>query len=190
MGAPKRTRKQYERPSTMWNKQRIEEEHKLRDDYGLKNLRELWKAASEIRRIRRHIREVLSGNVSDTVGRDIVAKLAREGVVGEGATFEDILIIKPESLLERRLQTIVFRRGMAKTLSQSRQLIAHGFIAINGRKVKSPGYVVRKVEESAISYYKPIRIEFQQQAPAAPPPAAEGAGVAAPESPEGKEESK
>ncbi len=156
----------------MWNKQRIEEEHKLRDDYGLKNLSELWKAASEIRRIRRHIRDVLSGNLSDSVGRDIIARLAKEGIVGENATFDDILVIKPESVLERRLQTVVYRKGLAKTLKQSRQLIAHGFIAINGRRVKSPGYIVKKLDEGVISYYKPIKIEFEQQAPAAPRPPA------------------
>ena len=163
----------------MWNKQRIEEEHKLRDDYGLKNLRELWKAASEIRRIRRHIREVLSGSLNGAVGRDIIARLAKEGIVGEGATLDDILVIKPESVLERRLQTVVYRKGMAKTLKQSRQLIAHGFIAINGKRVKSPGYIVKKSDESVISYYKPIKIEFGQHAPAAPQqaaPAADGAG--------------
>ncbi len=152
----------------MWNKQRIEEEHKLKADYGLKNLGELWKAASEIRRMRRHVREVLSGNLSDNVGRDIVAKLSRNGIVNDSATFDDVLVIKPESVLERRLQTVVFRRGMAKTLKQSRQLIAHGFIAINGRRVKSPGYIVRKSEEGSISYYKPIKIQFEQQAPATP----------------------
>ncbi len=167
MGSPKRKRKKYDRPSAMWNKQRIEEEHKLRDDYGLKNLGELWKATSEIRRIRRHIREVLSGNLGDAVGRDVVARLARQGIVGEGATFDDILVIKPATLLERRLQTIVYRKGMAKTLKQSRQLIAHGFIAINGKRVKSPGYIVKKGDEGALSYYKPIKIEFEN-VPAAP----------------------
>lgn len=148
----------------MWNKQRIEEEHKLRDNYGLKNLGELWKAASEIRRIRRHIRDVLSGSAADNVGKDIVARLARQGIVSDGAAFDDILVIKPEALLERRLQTVVYRKGMAKTLRQSRQLVAHGFIAINGRKVRSPGYIVKRDEESEISYYKPIKIEFVQQA--------------------------
>ena len=53
MGAPRRNRKKFERPAAIWNKQRIESEHKLADTYGLKNLRELWKATSEIRRIRR-----------------------------------------------------------------------------------------------------------------------------------------
>ena len=58
---------------------------------------------------------------------------------------------------------------MAKTLKQSRQLIAHGFISINGRRIKSPSYLVKKGEESGIGYYKKISIEtapIAQQAPA------------------------
>ena len=167
----------------MWNKKRIEEEHKLKSDYGLKNLRELWKATSEIRRIRRNVREVLSGNVSDEVGKNVVARLARHSIVSEGAILDDLLVITPQSILERRLQTVVFRKGLAKTFKQSRQLIAHGFIAVNGRRTKSPGYLVRKDEEAAVTYYKPIKI--QQDAPAAP--AAQAAPAApAPEGPKGE----
>ncbi len=163
MGAPKRNRKKYERPSTMWDKQRIESEHKLAGAYGLRNLRELWKATSEIRRIRRNAREVLSGSAGSEVGRQIISRLARYNVVEEGAIPDDLLVIKPESLLERRLQTIVYRKGMAKSLKQARQLITHGFIAINGRHVSSPGYLVNRNEEQQISYYKAIQIEQQVQ---------------------------
>ncbi len=156
----------------MWNKKRIEEEHKLKADYGLKNLRELWIATSEIRRIRRNVREVLSGKVSDDVGRDVIARLARQSIVGESAILDDLLLIKPEAILERRLQTVVYRKGLAKTLAQSRQLITHGFISINGQRTKSPGYLVKKLEESGISYYKPITIEQTPVPPAAPQAAA------------------
>lgn len=173
MGAPKRNRKKYERPAAIWNKQRIEEEHKLKSDYGLKNLRELWKVTSEIRRIRRNIRAVLSGNASEETGRAIVSRLANYNIIKGDAVLDDLLIMKPESILERRLQTMIYRKGMAKSLRQSRQLITHGFISINGRKARSPGYWVKSNEESGISYYKPINIETvvstQPQAGAAAP---------------------
>ena len=169
MGAPKRNKKKFDRPSAMWDKKRIEEEHKIKQEYGLKKLGELWKATSEIRRVRRNIREVLSGSASETVGKDIIARLAKYNVVRENAIPDYVLVVKPQSLLERRLQTIVYRKGMAKTLKQSRQLIAHGFISINGRRIKSPSYLVKKGEESGIGYYKKISIEtapIAQQAPA------------------------
>lgn len=166
----------------MWNKQRIEEERKLVNDYGLKNHRELWKATSEIRRIRKNVREVLSGSAEDQVGKDVVARLARHNIVADGAILDDLLVITPSAILERRLQTVVYRKGMAKTLSQSRQFIAHGFIAINGRRTKSPGYLVRKSEEAAITYYKPIKME--QPLPTTAATAAGTAPAAAPAAPE------
>jgi small subunit ribosomal protein S4 len=158
MGAPRRTRKKFQRPSDIWNKERIEEEHKLRDDYGLKNLNELWRATSEIRRIRRNVRAVLSGKISEGTGKELISRLSRFGIVRDGAILDDLLEITPQNVLDRRLQSVVLRKGLAKTSRQARQLIAHGFIAINGKRAKSPGYLVSKSEEEAIAYYKPINI--------------------------------
>lgn len=170
----------------MWNKARIDEEHKLKADYGLKNLRELWKATSEIRRVRRNVREVLSGRVSDEVGKGVIGRLARYNIVGENAVLDDLLLVKPATILERRLQTVVYRKGLAKTLKQARQLVTHGFIAVNGQRTKSPGYMLKKGEEDTVTYYKPITIE--QAAPAAPQAAAVAAEAPAPEATEPKGE--
>ncbi|MCQ4335807.1 MAG: 30S ribosomal protein S4, partial [Sulfolobales archaeon] len=52
-----------------------------------------------------------------------------------------------------RLQTIVFKKGLARTIHQARQLIVHGHIAIGGRRVTSPGYIVKKSEEDLIDFY-------------------------------------
>ncbi len=175
MGAPKRTRKKFQKPAEMWNKERIEKEHKLRDDYGLKNLNELWRATSEIRRVRRNVRAVLSGRTDESTGGKMVSRLSRYGIVKEGAILDDLLGITPENVLERRLQSLVCRKGMAKTMKQARQFIAHGFIAVNGKRVKSPGYVVSRVDENQISYYKPINIEQKADAGPVQPTAAAAA---------------
>ena len=168
MGAPRRNRRKYEKPSSIWNKQRIEEEHKLKESYGLKNLKELWKATSEIRRVKRNARDVLSGRSSANTGSDIIARLSRFNIVKEDAIADDLLVLKPEAILERRLQTIVYRKGMSKSIKQARQLIAHGFISISGRRVKSPGYLVSRAEEGNIGYYKQIKIETSPPAAEAP----------------------
>ena len=55
-------------------------------------------------------------------------------------------------MLERRLQTIVWKKGLARTIYQARQLIVHGHIAIAGRRVTSPGYLVSREEEDRIDY--------------------------------------
>ena len=64
-----------------------------------------------------------------------------------------ILSLKVQAALERRLQTLVHRKGLARSPKQARQLITHGHIAIAGRRVTIPGYHVTRIEENAISYY-------------------------------------
>ncbi|MDE1874415.1 MAG: 30S ribosomal protein S4 [Candidatus Micrarchaeota archaeon] len=182
MGAPKRIRKKYETPSMMWDSARIQREHELKSKYGLRNLRELWILNSELRRIKQNARSVLSGKSSEQTGKDIVARLSRYGIVKNDATPDDLLVIGVEALLERRLQTVVLRKGFAKTTKQARQLIAHGIISINGRRVTSPGHLVLASEEQAIAYYKPFKIQTETpQAPAAVVAAAETAAPAATE---------
>jgi small subunit ribosomal protein S4 len=159
MGAPRRFRKKYEKPTMMWDRQRIQEEHSLVEKYGLRNLRELWKASTELRRIRRNVKELFSGRASEEKGKQIIGRLAKYGIIKPDATLDDLLVLTPDAFLERRLQTVVFKKGLAKTIKQARQLITHGFIAINGKKVTVPGYMVKPEEEKGISYYKPFNIE-------------------------------
>ncbi len=55
-----------------------------------------------------------------------------------GGTGENLL-----KLLERRLDNVVFRLGMAASRREARQMVGHGHIQINGRKVSIPSYIVR-----------------------------------------------
>jgi small subunit ribosomal protein S4 len=50
------------------------------------------------------------------------------------------------SLLERRLDNVVYRLGFAPTLLAARQLVVHGHILVNGRKVDRPSYTLRPGE--------------------------------------------
>ncbi len=52
--------------------------------------------------------------------------------------------------LERRLDTLVFRLGFANARRQARQLVRHGHISVNGRKVNIPSYQVRVGDEIAV----------------------------------------
>ncbi|MEM3781660.1 MAG: 30S ribosomal protein S4 [Candidatus Micrarchaeaceae archaeon] len=158
MGSPRRLRKKYEAPSRMWNAARIAQEHEIRQKYGLKNMHEEWLAESELRRIRKNVRDILAGRQSEVTGKQIISRLASYGIVSNSATLDELLSVSVESLLARRLQSVVVKKGMARTLSQARQLITHGFISINGRKVTVPGYLVKVSEENAIGYYKPIDV--------------------------------
>ena len=46
-------------------------------------------------------------------------------------------------LLERRLDTVIFRMGFARTIMQARQFVNHGHIVVNGRKVNIPSFLVK-----------------------------------------------
>ncbi len=154
----------------MWNRVRIDHEHEIKERYGLRNLRELWTASTEVSRIRRNAREVLSNKAGENVGKDIISRLVKYNIVSKDAKVDDLLGVTPEAILGRRLQSIVLKVGLSKTIKQSRQLITHGFISINGRKVKSPGYLVTSDEETKVGYYKPIDLSAAPQAPSAPAP--------------------
>ncbi|EQD26450.1 30S ribosomal protein S4P, partial [mine drainage metagenome] len=58
MGDPKFARRSYDTPKHPWEQVRMDEERKLLVKYGLKNKRELWKAQSQLRDIRRQARQL------------------------------------------------------------------------------------------------------------------------------------
>ena len=68
-----------------------------------------------------------------------VAKLKKLGILQETAVLDNVLDLTIEDILERRLQTIVFRKGLARTVFQSRQLITHGHVTIDERRITIPG---------------------------------------------------
>ncbi|MCK4327833.1 MAG: 30S ribosomal protein S4 [Candidatus Diapherotrites archaeon] len=155
MGDPRKPRKKYSTPSHPYEKDRIEEENTLIKGYGLKNKREIWKAESQIRKYRTLARQLQAdrGPTADSKKTELVAKLMSIKLVGGGATLDDVLGLTVTNFLDRRLQTIVFKKGLATTPKQARQFIVHGIISVSGRKVTVPGYVVTAGEEEKIGYY-------------------------------------
>ncbi len=152
----------------MWNLERINADKELVEKYGLKNRRELWKVQSEVRRIRRNARLLLSGESGySNMKDDMLKRLVKIGVVQNSATIDNLLDLKASNVLDRRLQTVVFKKGLAKTIKQSRQLIVHGFVAVGGTRVNRPGYVVDANLETQIAYYKPIDLSIKEPKPAA-----------------------
>ncbi len=159
MGKPKFSRKKYETPSHPWQEDRIKAENELIKKYGLKNKREIWKAETKLRNYRGQARELLAkvrtGDPQSKKESDqLLMSLSRMNILKPNATLDDVLALDTESILSRRLQTLTYLKGLARTPNQARQLIAHGHLAIGGRKVTVPGYIVTKEEESEISYIK------------------------------------
>jgi len=145
MGDPKKQRKKYETPRHPWRLAQIQDELKLIGDYGLRNKRELWRYKTEISRIRGMVRSLLAKTeeARSKTEKDILLSLKRLGILSEDATLDDVLDLNVTNLLERRLQTVVARTGMAKSMHHARQLISHGHVSIGGKAVTVPGYMVR-----------------------------------------------
>ena len=155
MGDPKFPSKHYNTPSHPWQKIRIEQEKTLIHQYGLKNKREIWKANTKVRSMRRQARK-LTANANDEQAQKekslLLTKLNRLGMLEEGSGLEDILRMEPESVLDRRLQTQVYLQGLASTVKQARQLIIHGHISVDGAVNRVPGMIVTKLQEKEIRY--------------------------------------
>ncbi|MHC1566849.1 MAG: 30S ribosomal protein S4 [Candidatus Syntropharchaeia archaeon] len=156
---PGKKKKSYETPRHPWQETRIKEEKEMAEKYGLKNRREIWKAKSKLRKYRREARKLLaeisgSKEIDAHIQRrinDILGSLKRKGILKEDGDIEDILSLKTEDILERRLETQVYRKGLARSMKQARQFIVHGHIQVGGRRVTVPGYLVEKDED--IGYY-------------------------------------
>ena len=157
MGNPKFPRKKYTTPLHPWKEDRIKSERELLKKYGLKNHKEVWKAKTYLGRHRHQARELLAKmeTKDPQVKKEsdqLLLHLTRIGVLPAASSLDDVLALETESVLSRRLQTLVYLKGLSTTPDHSRQLINHGHIAINKRKVTIPGYIVTKDEENEIGY--------------------------------------
>lgn len=164
MGDPRKLRNKFERPKRLWDVNRIKHDKALRKEYGLKNASEVWRATAELKKYRREARRLLSLTEEERKqdADKILSKLFRMSILPKGSAIDDVLSLEVKHVLERRLQTIVFRKGLVRTMKQSRQLITHGFIAIGDRKVAVPSYLVDAKEAEMVRYSKAIDITVRE----------------------------
>lgn len=154
LGDPKKQRKKYTSPRSTWSSEQLENEIRLLGIFGLRNKKEIYRHRSMLSKYRALARSLL-GKTEDqrkNMDNQILKKLYSIGVIRENSTLDDILDLTIEDILERRLQTVVFRRGLAKTISQSRQFIVHGHISVGERRITVPSYVVGRNDEDIINY--------------------------------------
>lgn len=154
MGQPKKSKKKYSTPRHPWQRERIEEEKELSKAYGLKNKKGIWKMKSILRVFKNQVKKLqaLGGKQAEVEKNQLLNKLLKLGLVSEGASFDDVLGLGINAVMERRLQTLVVRKGLARTMRQSRQLITHGHIGIGGQKITSACYLVPVASENIISF--------------------------------------
>lgn len=157
--------KSYETPNHPFQGGRIAEERDLIGRYGLKNKEELWRAQSELRSYRREARQLLAQFAEGDEANAFLNRLKRYGLLGEDDGLGEVLTLDVTDLLERRLQTIVYRQGLAHTPKQARQFVTHGHITVDNRRVQIPSYTVEITEEESIDYdqHSPLADELHPE---------------------------
>ena len=145
MGDPKKLRKKYSGPRHPWQGIRIKEEKELIRSYGIKNKKEIWKTASRVRQWRQQARKIteMRGKEAEAAEKILLSKLQKLGILDEKANLENVLDLKIQDLLERRLQTQVFKKGLASSMKQARQYIVHEKVMVNNEIITSPSYITK-----------------------------------------------
>jgi small subunit ribosomal protein S4 len=157
VGDPKLPRRKYDTPSHPWQGDRIKMENDLIKQFGLKNKREVWKSQSLVRNFRQQARLLnarlrMADVQAEKEKNQLLDRLSNLGLLNPNSNLTDVLGLEVENILNRRLQTQVYLKGLAHSPKQARQFIIHGHIAINSRKVTIPGYLVKHNEEETIEY--------------------------------------
>ena len=154
MGDPKKPRKKYEPPKFPWQTDTLQGELRLIGEYGLRSKKELLRHRTTISKFRGVARSLLGMPAEERKKREkeLLDKLHRLGILQKDAHLDDVLDLTIEALLERRFQSLVFRKGLAQSMHQARQLIVHGHVSIEGKRVSSPGYLVLGKEEGKMDY--------------------------------------
>ena len=152
MGEPRKFRKKYENPFKPWDRDLLMEELILVGEYGLKNKKELRRVATFLRKIRDVARSTYGMTLEERelVSRELLNRLYKLGILPEKASIDDVLKLTVRDILERRLQTIVYKKGLAKSIYHSRQMIVHGHIKVGDRIVDRPSYLVSREEEPTV----------------------------------------
>lgn len=130
--------KTYLKPKRPFDKARIDSELKIKRDFGLKNKREIWKAEAKVKAMREKAKSLIKE--SEEEQQKLFDQLKKIGL--EVNAIGDVLALEAKDYLERRLQTIVAKKGLAPTIRSARQMISHRRVYVDGRVVDKPSFIV------------------------------------------------
>lgn len=155
----------FEKPLKPWDRTRLESERGILNAYGLRRKHEILRAESILRIFRRTARE-LEAKKDKSKEEIFLNRMKKLGLVSGNAVLDDVLALETDRILDRRLQTLVFRKGLASTLKQARQYIVHGHVTVDGRKSSWPSMIVDAEKEKTVAFHDRSKIKPEKMAKA------------------------
>ena len=154
MGSPKKQKKKFSKPAHPWQKERILAEKELLKEYGLNRKYEIWKMNSILKNFTKQAKNLITTKNPqvDKERSQLLTKLYSLGLLGKEGKIEDVLSLTLKNIMERRLQTLVFRKNMASSVNQARQFIVHEHISLGHKTITAPSYLVLADEEGSIQF--------------------------------------
>jgi len=149
--------KTFKRPRRPFEKERLDSELKLVGEYGLRNKRELLRVQYALSKIRKAARVLLTldekSNKRMFEGESLLRRMSRYGLLDETQMKLDyVLALNVSDFLERRLQTLVFKLGLAKSIHHARVLIRQRHIRVGKQIVNVPSFLVRVDSQKHIDF--------------------------------------
>jgi len=143
----KRKHKLYSKPKRPYEKARIDEEGEIKKEFGLKNKKEIWKAEAKVKNMREKAKKLLRADEKEQ--KALFDNLNQIGI--KVKSIADILSLDKKDYLKRRLQTIIFKKELTKSVKEARQKIVHRKVFVDGKIVDKPSYIVPVELENKIT---------------------------------------
>ncbi len=160
MGDPKKQKKKFSTPDHPWRKERIDAEKEIVKQYGIRRKHEVWKMDSTLKKFLNRAKTIIGERSaqSEIEKKQLLDRLYTLGLLKKDSRVEDALNLTLKDVLERRLQTLLCRKNLAKTMLQARQFITHEYVAVGDRKITAPSYLVSVEEEPQIRLIRAMNL--------------------------------